>query len=207
AFGVVNLARWLDGSRGFQYAKGRSPPCLVAVKQLKDTCSQHFSNEFFKEVKFHLACQLGGNPMNINIVWLYGITKDPQTGDYMMVMEYCRFSHCDLHSSNILLGKFGPVITDFGLSRNNIKIEKKVCGIMPYIAPEKVNLSLNIKNSFENADKTPIEQSELIATHTEALYFGRHLEYEGSFNTSDVLFELGNTCQFKEKTNDDVISA
>ncbi|RIB04710.1 kinase-like domain-containing protein [Gigaspora rosea] len=53
------------------------------------------------------------------------------------------FIHCDLHSGNILINQyinrsFKCYIADLGLSRkkNESVLEKEICGIMPYIAPE-----------------------------------------------------------------------
>src|SRR5205814_8881423 len=51
------------------------------------------------------------------------------------------YSHNDFHSGNIL--KCGPssYISDFGLSGppNEQKSDDKICGVLPYIAPEVLN--------------------------------------------------------------------
>ena len=53
-------------------------------------------------------------------------------------LGYC---HKDFHSGNILDGKYYTYISDFGLSgpSNEQKSCDKVCGVLPYIAPEVLN--------------------------------------------------------------------
>ena len=52
-------------------------------------------------------------------------------------LEYC---HKDLHSGNILQD-YGTFISDFGLSRpaDEQKLDDKIYGVLPYIAPEVLN--------------------------------------------------------------------
>ncbi|GBB89031.1 hypothetical protein RclHR1_01570003 [Rhizophagus clarus] len=49
--------------------------------------------------------------------------------------------HKDFHSGNILLGNQVSYVSDFGLSRpaNEQKSDDKICGVLPYIAPEIMN--------------------------------------------------------------------
>ena len=50
------------------------------------------------------------------------------------------YFHKDFHSGNILYGHY-PLISDFGLSgpSNKQKSDDKICGVLPYIAPEVLN--------------------------------------------------------------------
>ncbi|RGB34896.1 kinase-like domain-containing protein [Rhizophagus diaphanus] len=49
--------------------------------------------------------------------------------------------HKDLHSGNILIVNYESFISDFGLSgpSNKQKSDDKICGVLPYIAPEVLN--------------------------------------------------------------------
>ena len=49
--------------------------------------------------------------------------------------------HKDFHSGNILCGDNYPFVSDFGLSgpSNKQKSDDKICGVLPYIAPEVLN--------------------------------------------------------------------
>lgn len=136
------------------------------------------------------------NQFNSMFTRFYGITQDPETEEYLMVIEYANGNlrdflkknrdsftwhdkakvayilassldamhsigiiHCDLHSGNVLVFEyifsltsedggsewsrhhFYPMISDFGLARplNYNKYDKKIYGILPYVAPEVLN--------------------------------------------------------------------
>src|ERR1043166_2657431 len=103
------------------------------------------------------------------------MTKDPETQEFMMVMQLADqnlrhilsnnfndflwkdkiqilldsiidlknlhklgYFHKDFHSSNILQSGSATFISDFGLSKpsNEPKSDDKICGVLPYIAPE-----------------------------------------------------------------------
>jgi serine/threonine protein kinase len=51
------------------------------------------------------------------------------------------YFHKDLHSGNVLQNSYNSRITDFGLSgpSNKQKSDDKICGVLPYIAPEVLN--------------------------------------------------------------------
>jgi serine/threonine protein kinase len=110
----------------------------------------------------------------------YGLTKDPETKEFMMILEFAKggnlrsclsnnfnsfmwknkieylddilldlknlhelgYCHKDFHSGNILQVVVNVFyISDFGLSgpANEQKLDDKVYGVMPYIAPEVLN--------------------------------------------------------------------
>jgi serine/threonine protein kinase len=54
------------------------------------------------------------------------------------ILGYC---HKDLHNGNVLQNDSNSRITDFGLSgpSNKQKTDDKLCGVLPYIAPEVLN--------------------------------------------------------------------
>ncbi|GBC46116.2 kinase-like domain-containing protein [Rhizophagus irregularis DAOM 181602=DAOM 197198] len=145
----------------------------VALKVLKSSC--YNISGFLQEVQSY--CKIG---FSHKITKLYGISKDPDTQNYILVLEYASHGslrkfldkynkylittykiqilkniaeglkeihskniiHQDIHSENILTKDFDRVkITDLGSSKfvnqvNDKEKEKKVYGILPYIAPE-----------------------------------------------------------------------
>ncbi|CAI2188659.1 6763_t:CDS:2 [Funneliformis geosporum] len=88
-----------------------------------------------------------------NVVKCHGISQDPTTKNYLMVMDYIKkgnlrdglneihqqnLVHQDFHSGNILNDGISSYITDLGLSRpvNHQKQTSKIFGVLPYVAPE-----------------------------------------------------------------------
>ncbi|RIA82838.1 kinase-like domain-containing protein [Glomus cerebriforme] len=83
-----------------------------------------------------------------DIVPCYGISQDPKTKDYLMVMKYVEgglsaiheegLVHCDFHAGNILNDHFESYITDLGMSKPAYSQpeEGKIYGVLPYVAPE-----------------------------------------------------------------------
>src|SRR6266542_3082307 len=70
-----------------------------------------------------------------NILW-----KDKINKLYCVIVELydlhrLGYFHKDFHSVNILYGEEYSYISDFGLSKQ--KSDDKICGILPYIAPEE----------------------------------------------------------------------
>ncbi|POG79133.1 kinase-like domain-containing protein [Rhizophagus irregularis DAOM 181602=DAOM 197198] len=122
---------------------------------------------------------------NNNLLKFYGMTKDPVTKEFMMIVQFSEmgnlrsilskdfnnilwkdkitslfklsfdldklhnigFCHRDFHSGNILqiyhkdLRVNTSYISDFGLSGplNKQKSDGKICGVLPYVAPEVLN--------------------------------------------------------------------
>ncbi|EXX78584.1 hypothetical protein RirG_013700 [Rhizophagus irregularis DAOM 197198w] len=67
------------------------------------------------------------------------ITQLAEQGNLRCVLS--RYFHKDFHSGNILRG-VTTYISDFGLSgssSNEQKSDDKICGVLPYIAPEVLN--------------------------------------------------------------------
>ncbi|CAB4426996.1 unnamed protein product [Rhizophagus irregularis] len=137
--------------------------------------SQDITNDILREIESHTVVN------SYPIMYCYGITKDPKSNNFMMVMGYAKdgslrqylnnnFSsldwvdklnilqriaeglkyiheyglvHCDFHCGNVLKHRNFTFITDLGLckpanvkSSQNNECEKKVYGVLPYVAPE-----------------------------------------------------------------------
>ncbi|EXX51076.1 Kic1p [Rhizophagus irregularis DAOM 197198w] len=176
-FGTVYTAIWKEGYIGSWDNKLKKwnrdkQNCRVALKSLYN--SQLLVQEFSKEVKFH--SELNYLP---NYIKCYGVSQDPNTKNYIMVMDYASrgslrnflnesfkdmswkdkilyiswiidglkdihdkdIIHRDFHSGNILIkdahnfciGDLGLCEIDDGKSVNE---DKKIFGVLPYIAPE-----------------------------------------------------------------------
>ncbi|GBC41164.2 kinase-like domain-containing protein [Rhizophagus irregularis DAOM 181602=DAOM 197198] len=83
-FGKIYSAEWSEGCIYFwdiENQKWIRHSRKVALKSLDN--SSCISAEFLNEIKTHLQIYL------YNVIQCYGITQDPNTKDYMMVLEYC----------------------------------------------------------------------------------------------------------------------
>ncbi|GBB99250.1 hypothetical protein RclHR1_03460019 [Rhizophagus clarus] len=95
----------------------------------------------------------GKSKVQIKIHWdlskkvllrIYGLTKDPETKEFMMIMTFAEKGNLrNFHSGNILHtdSSSNTHISDFGLSgpADEQKSDDEVYGVMPYIAPEVLN--------------------------------------------------------------------
>ncbi|RHZ82566.1 hypothetical protein Glove_109g39 [Diversispora epigaea] len=82
-FGKIYSATWKEGQicNLLKTKLYRSGDQKVALKSLND--SQNIPDEFLNEFKNHLKCI-----ENDHIIKCYGITQDPETKNYMFVMEF-----------------------------------------------------------------------------------------------------------------------
>ncbi|GBB97129.1 hypothetical protein RclHR1_02920014 [Rhizophagus clarus] len=179
-FAKVYSATWIDGKAYYKKQddgswKKREPKSLtVALKRLNG--SQNMSVEYLNELKTHWNYY----KKNSFTLDFYGITKDPETKEFMMILQFAekgnlrssflkdfneklwrdkllnlfwisanlndlhelKYIHKDFHSGNILqISDEESYISDFGLSgpSNKQKSDDKICGVLPYIAPEVLN--------------------------------------------------------------------
>ncbi|EXX55490.1 Tpk1p [Rhizophagus irregularis DAOM 197198w] len=176
-FGQVYRANWIDGCIYKRNNKNqnwdRYSNITVALKILNN--SKDVTWEFINEIISHY--KIGDNYNCYNCVTqLYGISQDPETQNYIMVLEYAEHGslrnyldkcydklswkdklnnlwwisfglaivhvkeliHRDLHNGNILKFSSKTNITDMGLCRPAYynKLDNKIYGVLPYIAPE-----------------------------------------------------------------------
>ncbi|CAB4443616.1 unnamed protein product [Rhizophagus irregularis] len=97
-------------------------PIKVALKRLNG--SQNISAEYLNELKTHWDL----NQSFDDSLKFYGMTKDPETKEFMMILEFAE------------KGNLRCFLSNFGLSRpSNEQVSNKVCGVLPYIAPEVLN--------------------------------------------------------------------
>ncbi|POG77168.1 kinase-like domain-containing protein [Rhizophagus irregularis DAOM 181602=DAOM 197198] len=134
------------------------------------------SVEYLNELKVHWNYYKANDIVALKF---YGMTKDPETKEFMMILlfanegnlrsvlshnfnnllwedkflylewlagglnylHYLGYFHKDLHSGNILQENSRTYVSDFGLSglSNKQKSDDKICGVLPYIAPEVLN--------------------------------------------------------------------
>ncbi|CAG8485197.1 20152_t:CDS:2 [Gigaspora margarita] len=104
--------------------------------------------EYLKEIKSHINC------VSQSVVQCYGITQDPETKNYGIVMEYAEFGfvHRDFHSGNILLFK-KPMLHSF---------QKNFQDVIPKIADLGLSVPVdNIKGNEGNIYKEFIESEKI----------------------------------------------
>ncbi|POG79132.1 kinase-like domain-containing protein [Rhizophagus irregularis DAOM 181602=DAOM 197198] len=185
-FAKVYSATWVDGQAKYKrkydgiWKKKESSPMKIALKRLND--SQNISVEYLNELQIHCDyCR-----ERTDLLKFYGMTKDPVTKEFMMIVEFSEmgnlrsvlskdfnnilwkdkinflyklsydldklhklgYCHKDFHSGNILQIYYGGIIksnmsyiSDFGLSGplNKQTSDGKLCGVLPYVAPEVLN--------------------------------------------------------------------
>ncbi|CAB4431329.1 unnamed protein product [Rhizophagus irregularis] len=88
-FGKIYSAEWPEGYIEYWDIKNqkwkRISDIKIALKSLDNSSS--ISAEFLNEIKSHLQIYL------FDVIQCYGITQDPNTKDYMMVLEYCKYGN------------------------------------------------------------------------------------------------------------------
>ncbi|RGB41437.1 kinase-like domain-containing protein [Rhizophagus diaphanus] len=84
-FSKIYSATWLEGPPKYDKKKARTGSIEVAFKKLKNPDIRAFINE----IRIHDEC----NFANFHITQLYGITKDPDTKEFMMVLEYANYGN------------------------------------------------------------------------------------------------------------------
>ncbi|CAG8444167.1 10792_t:CDS:2 [Acaulospora colombiana] len=86
-YASIFKARWKDGRFDkWNYEKQkleRRGSMDVILKQLDN--SRNLKSKWFQETKTHLKCV---TKANLNVVKCYGLTRDPTTGDYMLVLGH-----------------------------------------------------------------------------------------------------------------------
>ncbi|EXX64256.1 hypothetical protein RirG_144440 [Rhizophagus irregularis DAOM 197198w] len=145
----IENQKWIRGSR------------KVALKSLNN--SSNISNDFLNEIKYYIS----GHFPACNTVICFGITQDPNTKDYIMVLQYFEGGnlrntlvedglsgihdagniHKDFHSGNILYNNYNDIlsISDLGMCQPvNDNERKGICGVIPYMAP-KFYVDINIQ--------------------------------------------------------------
>ncbi|GBB97125.1 hypothetical protein RclHR1_02920010 [Rhizophagus clarus] len=105
-FAKVYSAMWIDGKAEYykqddgNWKKRALKPIKVALKRLNG--SQNMSAEYLNELKIHLKfCQ-----STIISLKFYGITKDPETKDFMIILQFADEGNL----RNILSKKFNNLL-------------------------------------------------------------------------------------------------
>ncbi|GES91814.1 kinase-like domain-containing protein [Rhizophagus clarus] len=135
-FATVNLAKWKNGPLHYDGEWKRGPYKKVALKILNK--SQDMTDEFIKEIKAYSMNKCGSN-----IIKIFGISQDPITKYYVIVLQYAEGGNFNDWMRNILF-KYGCVnqyndtyISDMGLCGEIGNVdESKIYGVMSYVAPE-----------------------------------------------------------------------
>ncbi|CAB5181698.1 unnamed protein product [Rhizophagus irregularis] len=176
-FGEVYKAKWTDGlikkwddkKRDWERLRAND---FVALKALSD--SKDVSLEFIREITFHRDLNSG------SIIKLYGITQDPETKNYMMVLEYAENGDRPTAEEikSILCTWWGEIDDNM----NNPSIQSEL--IRQIREAEKINndnfsnlsTSGRASDSCINSSTSPIYISS--RTHPEAFYVSRPLSFK-----------------------------
>ncbi|CAB4408621.1 unnamed protein product [Rhizophagus irregularis] len=138
-FAKIYSAIWLDGEPKLNREKKRSPPITIALKRIKDT---KFTTEaFVNEINIHHHCVL----YNANLTKFYGITKDPATDEFLMILEYA-------HEGNL---------RNY-LENNFINLKWK----------DKLNILISIANNLFNIHKLKYIHRDLHSGNILQFYIG-----------------------------------
>ncbi|GBB97826.1 hypothetical protein RclHR1_03080015 [Rhizophagus clarus] len=168
-FGKVYKATWIDGII-FKWSNITSnwernhKNMSVALKSLDN--SKNITSEFINEVMLHNKVAID----NLFVISFYGITQDPDTTNYMMVLDYAENGSL----RNYLNKKYDELnwnskidyIYDvtLGLKKN---AKNNTYGVLPYIAPE----------ILRGQDYTKSAIFIVLGAHSEAIYTSRLLDF------------------------------
>ncbi|CAG8486320.1 31009_t:CDS:2, partial [Racocetra persica] len=144
-FSKIYRGIWKDGPFTSWYSKKkrfhRHKNCSIVLKSLKN--SKHISTDFFNELEIYNKCVNSTRYDGEHIIKFFGMTQDPQTGNFMIITEFVK--NGDLHNflmKNIntlsWLKRLEILKSDFGISMpaNGLSDNSEIYGIIPYIAPE-----------------------------------------------------------------------
>ncbi|POG61164.1 kinase-like domain-containing protein [Rhizophagus irregularis DAOM 181602=DAOM 197198] len=156
-FSKIYSADWPEGKIGgwdIENQEWIRTSRKVALKSLINS-SNNISNDFLNEIKYYIS----GHFHFLNTILCFGITQDPNTKDYMMVLQYCEggilrntlVEGLKLETKieylfHIIDGLSGIhdagnndilSISDLGMCQPvNDNERKGIYGVIPYMAPE-----------------------------------------------------------------------
>ncbi|UZO16463.1 uncharacterized protein OCT59_007851 [Rhizophagus irregularis] len=192
---------------------------LIVLKSLND--SSNINEDFLNEWKLHLQCQHEAYLNDALLTPIIGITKDPDTLNYMIIMQYLPKGSL---RDNLLIKKYNP-----NDKFNNLGIRPEIIeGTMPeYVElmkrcwdnnPEKRPTVDEVEDIFGKWDTTysmeeeeekriPVPENEPeIAYHLKSCYTSRKFNYSAKLNEMLSQDELSNKIVIIDDKNDDRIS-
>ncbi|GBB95858.1 hypothetical protein RclHR1_02630003 [Rhizophagus clarus] len=138
-FAEIYSATWLDGEPKLSREKLRSPPITIALKRIKD--AKFTTEAFINEINIHHQCVLH----EANLTKFYGLTKDPEKNEFLMILEYA-------HNGNL---------RDY-LKNNFINLKWK----------DKLNILQSIANNLFNIHKLNYIHRDLHSGNILQFYVG-----------------------------------
>ncbi|GES80860.1 kinase-like domain-containing protein [Rhizophagus clarus] len=147
-FSKIYSATWIDGQATYNkqgdgsWKKLDPKPIEVALKRLNG--AETITNESLNEIKIHWDLYSKSN----TFLEFYGITKDPETKEFMMIIQFAnqgnlryilsKYCHKNVHSGNILQDDEDSYISNLESAgpSNKQRTDNKIFGVLPYIAPE-----------------------------------------------------------------------
>ncbi|GES87538.1 kinase-like domain-containing protein [Rhizophagus clarus] len=198
-FGKVFKAKWIDGYIWSWDNKIKNWERMdfnryVALKSLYN--SENVTSEFINEITMHRKTVYTFEYSNV--VKVYGITQDPETKDYMMVMEYVENGSL----RNYLDKNYDKCLDANPLNQPEIDEIRDVLRKWWCELDDQIELQKQIKEAEEINNKSPsnsIPSTSLsYETHSEAVYTSSLLNFNN-------LPEPKNSDDYYDKQNDDII--
>ncbi|CAG8480510.1 12430_t:CDS:2, partial [Acaulospora colombiana] len=162
-YGSVSSAIWMDGPRlSFNNETNsweRTGPTVVALKTIND--SKHLSASFFQELKGFYNNSIESN----RIVHCYGISRDPKTKNYIVVMENANqgslYNYLVNNFANITWNRKLNIISDIVQGLKNIHEAKLVhrnlhCGNILVHSGNRIRAAIG-DEQLEEAEKIRLE--------------------------------------------------
>ncbi|UZO25579.1 uncharacterized protein OCT59_017844 [Rhizophagus irregularis] len=180
-FAKVYSATWIDGKTEYNrqddgsWKKQESRSMEVALKRLNG--SQNMSAEYLNELKIHWKFIDNTDGLSLRF---YGITKDPETEEFMMILDVAQYGNLRSFLSNIY--SFGVIMAElssgkppFSERKHDISLALEICnGLRPEFGkgtPEIYKkLAYKCMNANSNQRQTAKELYNIIAFWRNSFY-------------------------------------
>ncbi|UZO24607.1 uncharacterized protein OCT59_016903 [Rhizophagus irregularis] len=180
--------------------------------------SSNMDDHFLNEWEIHLQCQHKVTSNGSILVPLIGITKDPDTSNYMVVMVKLPFGSL---RNNLLLKKYNPndkyhnlflistqleAIHELNLVHGDFHSGNLLCHDHELVTISDLGLCRpidqpNIKDEEDEENRIPIPDNEEVKCHPESYYTSRKIDYSDELN-QQFEFELSNKIVITEDNHD-----
>ncbi|UZO10737.1 uncharacterized protein OCT59_002315 [Rhizophagus irregularis] len=131
---------------------------LKVMYKQNGLCKEYITSDFLKEIEMHNAFF---SEYIDNITWCYGVTKDPESGNFMIVMAYAKDDPLKRPKANELRGLLNKLYEKLDNDESEIKKQIKEA--------EKINEKLTSSSTGPTLSYT---------TNPQAVYTSRLLDFK-----------------------------
>jgi serine/threonine protein kinase len=185
-FANIYSATWLDGEPiKYSYIRERSEPVTVALKKLKSSenkmeafinevnffnfnliyCVYYFINYFVYQCKILHNCR-DDSMFSHCFIKLYGITKDPQTEEFIMVLQFAEYgnlrNYLKNNINNLNWKEKLNILRGIALNLQNIHNENYVHKDLHSGNILQFNYNTRLEDLDENTKITDLGQAQII---------------------------------------------